>query len=327
MKKEIRLKLLELYDLDIDKAKVEYGLQHYSFFFPKEESLIRLGKATKEDRQSEISRLMWADDLKQFKGTICEPIPSNKGHVLEKFVISGIEFAASRIKVPQGKILHAGDINPMFLICAGDLLGSIHYASKDQSELGMKFNMRSFISEFEEKTKRLGTFLSADMRLAFLNIAEEVDKKEKVPSSYGVCYGEYALGNMLVDSNNVWLFDFEGSGYGYYAMDVAAFIFSCLKDNPRKDKGAKELAKEFFLPWFRVGYSIHFPREERNFENLGMFLRFTIASSLMEILESENQETEAELKEVVAYYKKILEYEDIYEGIDWARKNPIHKEK
>ena len=87
LKEKIREVLLQRYDVDIDKAKCYFSTQNFAFIFPGESFMIRVSATQKKTRSEIMSELMWLDDLKQFKETVCEPNVSKLGNLLEEFEI------------------------------------------------------------------------------------------------------------------------------------------------------------------------------------------------------------------------------------------------
>ena len=76
--------LQERYGVDIAQAKCFFSTQNYAFIFPGEPYMIRVSMTPKKSRAEILSELMWVDDLKQFKQTICEPNMSQNGKLLEQ---------------------------------------------------------------------------------------------------------------------------------------------------------------------------------------------------------------------------------------------------
>ena len=103
LKKMMREILLESYGVDIDEAKCHYSTQNYAFIFPEHPYMIRVSMTPKKTRKEILSELMWVDDLKQFKQTICEPSVSLKGNLLEER--RGEEaFIGNILQYPDGQI-------------------------------------------------------------------------------------------------------------------------------------------------------------------------------------------------------------------------------
>ena len=98
LKKELREKLLECYNVDIDNAVLEYSTQHYAFIFANKPYMIRVSMTPRRTRQEILSELLWVDDLKLFKQTICEPELSVKNNIMEEFEINGTLYRASMFR-------------------------------------------------------------------------------------------------------------------------------------------------------------------------------------------------------------------------------------
>ena len=71
LKAAMREILLERYSIDIDEAKCSFSTQNYAFIFPGKPFMIRVSAAPKKTRAEILSELIWLDDLKQFKQTVC----------------------------------------------------------------------------------------------------------------------------------------------------------------------------------------------------------------------------------------------------------------
>lgn len=143
--KPMREILLKCYGVDIDEAKCHYSTQNYAFIFPEKPYMIRVSMTPKKTRKEILSELLWVDDLKQFKQTICEPSVSLNGNLLEEFEIDAVIYRASMFRTARGNVQTMAKMDPMFFICVGELLGKIHYVSTNERELGMRLPLLSII--------------------------------------------------------------------------------------------------------------------------------------------------------------------------------------
>ena len=83
----MRAIILDRYGVDIENAQCHFSTQNYAFIFPGEPFMIRVSVAPQKSRSEILSELMWLDDLKQFKQTVCEPNVSLRGNILEEFEV------------------------------------------------------------------------------------------------------------------------------------------------------------------------------------------------------------------------------------------------
>ena len=121
-----------------------------------------------------MSELMWIDDLKLFKQTICEPNVSLLGNILEEFKIDGKVYRASMFRTARGVIKETTDMTPMFFICVGDLLGAIHYVSTNERESGLKFKRSSQQEKFSALKERVFDKVPEGIKERILKIEEKV---------------------------------------------------------------------------------------------------------------------------------------------------------
>ena len=140
--------LLDRYGADIDRAKCYFSTQNHAFVFPGEPYMIRVSVSQKKTRSEVLSELMWLDDLKQFKQTVCEPNVSLRGNLLEEFEIDGKTYRASMFRTARGVIRTTTDMTPMYFICCGELLGVIHHVSTDEREKGFRFKRGTKADDF-----------------------------------------------------------------------------------------------------------------------------------------------------------------------------------
>lgn len=256
-KNKLRNILLERYDVDIDKAKLYLSTQNYAFIFPDEPFMIRVSLTPKKTRSEILSELMWLDDLKQFKETVCEPNVSKLGNLLEEFEIDGRVYRASMFRTARGVIKTSPEMKPMFFICVGDLLGTIHHVSTDERELGINFKRKEKSEEFVLLKERVKDKIPSDILARIEKIEEEVNRLPKDIGIYGLCHGDFHVNNFFVEDNNIWVFDFDGCSYANYLYDAASFIQACFLRGYGAGKDLREVMNNEILPYLKIGYSLN----------------------------------------------------------------------
>lgn len=193
LKKNMRDILLDCYGVDIEKAKCHFSTQNYAFIFPGEPFMIRVSATPKKTRGEILSELMWLNDLKQFKQTVCEPNVSLHGNLLEEFEIDGQTYRASMFRTARGVIKTTTDMTPMFFICAGDLLGAIHHVSTDERELGIKFKRQSKAEDFAALKARVADRVPSHIMERIEQIETQVNELSQDVGRYGICHGGPAV--------------------------------------------------------------------------------------------------------------------------------------
>ena len=196
--KKMREILLDRYGVDTNDAKCHYSTQNYAFIFPNHPYMIRVSMTPKKTRKEILSELMWVDDLKQFKQTICEPSVSLKGNLLEEFEIDGVTYRASMLRTARGNVQVSTEMTPMFFICVGELLGMIHYASTNEREIGMNYKRRTIAESFAAQKEKVWEKLSPAVQAKIEAIENEVNALPQDLGKYGICHGDFHSNNFFV---------------------------------------------------------------------------------------------------------------------------------
>ena len=203
-KKKLREILLDRFGIDIDQSKCFSSTQNYAFVPYGEPSfMIRVSKTPKKTRSEIMSELLWLDDLKLFKHTICEPAVSLGGGLLEEFEIDGKCYRASMFRTARGTIKRSREMTPMFFICVGELLGSIHRASEEEGKEGFRFQRKSKSDDFIALKEAAFPNVPAEIQKRILEIEERVNRLPQESGSYGLCHGDFHMNNFFVEENNV----------------------------------------------------------------------------------------------------------------------------
>ncbi len=281
LKKAMRNILMERYGVDIDEAKCFYSTQNYAFIFPEKPYMIRVSMTPKKSKQEIMSEIMWVDDLKLFKETVCEPSVSLKGNLLEEFEIDGIVHRASMFRTARGNVQSSLNMTPMFFICVGDLLGGIHRVSTEQAEMGFHYKRRNMSEIFSEQKEKVWHLLSPEVQNRIEDIEKKVNALSQDIGRYGLCHGDFHMKNFFVEANNIWVFDFDGCTYANYLYDVAAFVQACFLYGYGAGKDCRTVLNEDILPYFKIGYTLNHKVDENYWDNLELLISYRTAFTLM----------------------------------------------
>lgn len=320
LKAKMREILLERYGVDINEAKCYFSTQNYAFIFPDKPYMIRVSITPKKSRQEIMSELIWVDDLKQFKQTVCEPSVSQQGKLLEEFEIDGNTFRASMFRTARGNVQSTPDMSPMFFICVGDLLGGIHHVSTNERELGMTYKRRSMAEIFaEQKGKVIDTF-PAEVQKRIETIEQKVNQLPQDLGQYGICHGDFHVNNFFVEANNIWLFDFDGCAYANYLYDVAAFVQACFLNGYGAGKDCRTALAEDILPYFRIGYELNHKVDEDYWNNLELLISYRTAFTLMMLSQIDKCGVADNLDQIKQFFSFIITQDSPLDAMTQAMK-------
>lgn len=318
LKKIFREIIMERYGVDIDEAVLRFSTQNYAFIFPDKPYMIRVSMSPKKTRQEILSEMMWIDDLKSFKETVCEPSPSLQGKLMEEFEVDGMTYRAGMFRKAKGNIKATVDMTPMFFICVGDLLGTIHQVSTDEREMGLQFSRKKKMDEMMEYKEQWDT-VPEDIRRRILDIKEKLDALPKDVGKFGICHGDFHSNNFFVEENNIWLFDFDGCTYANYLYDVASFVQSCLLFGYKQGEDCRKVLYEDILPYFKIGYELNKECDEHYWDDLELFIAARTALSYLALLDIEKCGVVENLEQIKQFFGFIISQDDILDAMTKAR--------
>lgn len=321
LKATMRGILLDCYGVDINDAKWFFSTQNYAFIFPDEPFMIRVSMAPKKTRAEILSELMWLDDLKQFKQTVCEPHVSLRGNLLEEFEIDGKTYRASMFRTARGVIKPTTDMSPMFFICCGDLLGAIHHVSTDERIKGFKFMRKSKAEDFSALKERVQDKIPEHIMARINWIEQQVAELPQEIGHYGICHGDFHMNNFFVEENNIWVFDFDGCAYAHYLYDIASFIQACFLYGYGAGRDLRTVMEDEILHYFKIGYTLNKECDEHFWDNLDLFMMYRAALTYMSLCEIENVGVMEDTQKVKQFFMYLVSSDDIMASMTTAMKN------
>lgn len=317
LKKAMRDILIERYGADIEKAKCHFSTQNYAFVFPGEPFMIRVSATPKKTRSEILSELMWLDDLKQFKQTVCEPNVSLCGNLLEEFEIDGRIYRASMFRTARGVIKTTTDMTPIFFICVGDLLGAIHRVSTDERKLGIRFKRQSKAEDFAALKTRVAAKVPPHIMEKIQKIEMQVNGLSQDIGRYGICHGDFHMNNFFVEENNIWVFDFDGCAYAHYLYDIASFIQACFLRGYGAGRDLRKVMDEI-LYYFKIGYTLSKSCDEHFWDDLELFITYRTAFTYLSLCEIDNIGVVEDTNKIKQFFGFIVSQDDVMDAMTSA---------
>lgn len=315
MKNQIQEILLDRYAVDIHQANMFFSTQNYVFVFPGKDYMIRVSIAAEKTRREILSELMWLDDLKSFASTICEPSPSLGGNLLEEFILDGTTYRAAMFRTARGNVKQIADMNPMFFICVGELLGKIHKVSAEEQELGMRFARSSLTEKFDNRLQMCRDRIPEKIQEKILRIQQAVEALPRELGQYGLCHGDFHLNNFFVEHNNIWVFDFDSCCYANYLYDIVSFLQSCLLQGYHAGEDMRKVIFEDILPWLRIGYELHHKLEDSHWDQLETFLAYRTAFTYLALMDIEEYGLDDTLNQMKQFFAYIMSQECVIDAM------------
>jgi Ser/Thr protein kinase RdoA (MazF antagonist) len=313
----IREIILQRYGVDIELSEKIFSTQNYAFIFPGQPFMIRISVTSKKTRGELLSELIWLDDLKQFKQTVCEPHVSLLGNLLEEFEINGQIYRASMFRTAKGAINTTTEMPLMFFISVGDLLGTIHYTSTDERKLGIKFKRKNKSDDFATLKERVTDKVHSHIMDKINIIESQVNSLSQDIGQYGLRHCDFHINNFFVDVNNIWVFDFDSCAYAHYLYDVASFIQACFLRGYGAGKDLRIVMNEI-LYYFKIGYSINKSCDEQYWDNLELFINYRNALTYLSLCEIDNIGVVEDTDKIKKFFAFIMSQDNMMDAMTFA---------
>lgn len=288
-KEELREKILECYGRDIAEGSCHFSSRNYAFVISEGSYpvAIRVSVNSGKDRKDVVSELMWVDDLRRELPTISQAVPSLYNHIAEDFEIGGVKYCVTMFRKANGDVLAPKYWNPEYFKETGRVLGQIHRTGKEGYELGFRYKRCQWYEKKSFDFECLENYLGASAREKAQAIYDEVRALPQTPEVYGMIHGDYQSGNLFVDWDKVWVFDFDDCCYGYYMQDVAeAMQLFLLEGRYRGNEERREVfyGKDGIFTLFKEGYEEYNHLPESHWEKIGLFFKLrTVETSIITI--------------------------------------------
>lgn len=188
--------------------------------------------------------LHWVRELARQGAPVAAPIPSIHGRLVETFTAAGQTYVIVAVEKAPGVLAEQLPFtvwDDALFRRMGQVAGQLHaiaggYIPPEPGlrrpawdEAGNCFN--------EPLPEALATGWLAERR------AEVLTRLQALPqdaASYGLIHADFHAANFFIDvpTQRITVFDFDDCVYGWYAMDIAMFLFDMLVVYPHADKAA-----------------------------------------------------------------------------------------
>jgi len=214
-----------------------------------------------------FDELSAAIDYQRFLGShavpVCKPILSSTHRYIEQILQKEMVFLAHATDEVPGTLMHFEYTNSEVYKSWGRTLATLHkvaHTYKPVSELSFKTwkdvwaETANSISKEDEALKR-----------EYLLIDSWFKQLPKELMDYGLTHGDHRTANILYDSKQVYIIDFDEPVYHWFMADIAR-PFLELSSTPFSDWQDK-------FEWFIAGYRSVFPVNEYLLQHINWFVR------------------------------------------------------
>lgn len=262
------------FGLDTEKIKSLDGFENYVCESTRSGRpyVLRISHSARRSADQVRAELDWVNYLAEHGASVCVPMRSNDGSLVETFESGEQTLCAVVFEKAEGRYIKRDNQTPAMTRNRGRLLGKIHALSKAYvSGEGRPQRFHWYQEEdFADFEKFLGPGDSGVAR----KFHELITRLRSFPTdreSYGLIHFDAHTGNMLFEGNRPTLFDFDDCAYDFFMADIAIPLFYAVLFLPDKWKPI-EYARGFLNEMFE-GYSEHNSLDRRWLELIPLILK------------------------------------------------------
>jgi Ser/Thr protein kinase RdoA (MazF antagonist) len=195
--------------------------------------------------------------------SVNKPIPSKDGKMIETLETPFGRLYAVVFQYLDGDICEMDEVSDSHYRLWGEALGKIHYYSK---QFCLENNLRK--NSVYELLNEIEVNLSLEKSLCneLNEIRRWIETLPITEQNYGYIHYDFELDNIIWDTNNPQMLDFESAMDCWYAADIAF----ALRDVFEEKVDLLDTRFQLFL----AGYRNQYPISDEEIEQIPMFLRF-----------------------------------------------------
>ncbi|MFC1743597.1 phosphotransferase enzyme family protein [Candidatus Riflebacteria bacterium] len=236
-----------IHNLDLDEIASRYGVlkgqlsfkqcsQNYIYFYEKDGNsyVLRICDTSHRNENLLKAELDWIFFLADNGISLCLPIPSKNGKLIEKLNVNNTFFYAVAFNKAQGFPIEEKNLNNALFEKTGRSMGRLHKLSKKY--LPHKNVVKRFLWHQNPLcTTDVDKYLPLSQGMVKIRLQKLVNKLEQLPENsdnFGLIHSDFGYHNMHIYNDRLILFDFDNCEYSYFIADIAATLYAIVSFKP-----------------------------------------------------------------------------------------------
>jgi Ser/Thr protein kinase RdoA (MazF antagonist) len=218
------------------------------------------------------AELHWIFHLKRCGLTVCAPVPSSRGMLMETCQANGRQFFAAAFERARGVPVRRSHLDRAHMIALGRMLGHLHAASMDYptaSRMNWDYNLPGLLKLVHDDPEAHDGLMHSAAAIAAL---------PRDRNNFGLVHNDLHMHNYFIEDDTIWLFDFDCCLYNWFASDIACTWYFALSWLSGKDRAMWQKIQQPILSLLLQGYRQVHPISQQWIEQLPLFFRFRALS-------------------------------------------------
>jgi Ser/Thr protein kinase RdoA (MazF antagonist) len=295
------------------------AVENFVYDFPcrGRDLILRLTHSSHRTPELVRGELDWIHSLHENGASVCRPIPSAQGALVEVIPAGDTCFIATVLERAQGERARAANPeiwNAELFRNWGRTIGRMHALTKRYTVPDPAIKRPEWHEE--ELIVNAGRYLPPSEAEALCAIEECVAWLSALPrdgESYGLIHTDVHQGNFHVHEGEITVFDFDDCTYHWFAFDVAIPLYYSVLWLPRDGGDRREEFARELMPPLMAGYREENPLDAFWMRQIPGFLRFRDLQLYIFCFKKFDM---TDLKENQARFFNLVKA-NVQEGVSW----------
>ncbi|MDF2700772.1 MAG: YerI protein [Haloplasmataceae bacterium] len=243
----------ECYEFDKNTLHFISDSTNQIYFFTKDNKsyILRFSNRPKEYMHQIQAEMDWLFYLANVEVNVSLPYRNKSGKLLDTYQADDEFYIISAFEMAKGLFWDKNDEkrwNETVFYNWGKVMGDIHNKSKKYipiNDVDKRKDWNGYECLMIDKLRDLPT-----LKQISHSIIKEILNFSKDKDSYGLIHYDLHPWNFLIDNDQIRVFDFDDSLYGWFAMDIAIALYHALwwglpDKNNQKNEMALKIIKSF----------------------------------------------------------------------------------
>jgi Ser/Thr protein kinase RdoA (MazF antagonist) len=254
MKKHL-IKLLSeavsLYGIDPDSLMNLNGNESMVFSYMKEqkEYILKITHSSHRTLEEILAEIDWLKFLDAANIKVSNPIPSKKGHFVERIAWNNSYYSIISYEKASGHIIERKNFTPQIIQHWGATMGRIHYVTKSYEPT----NPYKRNHWYENKYVNIDIKAIPAVKRKYEEIKERLSSLPMSSNDYGLIHSDFHHRNFLLNDQSITVIDFDDAEYSWFINDIAKTLYNETFNFSVPSKERHEFAP-YFLDYFLTGY-------------------------------------------------------------------------
>jgi Ser/Thr protein kinase RdoA (MazF antagonist) len=267
-----------LYPFDINTIRLIRSSKYspndiYAFTKNKKEYILRIATHEKDNSFKTIGEMEWLAFLHGRGVPVSMPLPMKDERLVASFTSNNKFHAVCAFEKAEGKHCEKDDPNtwnPQVINDWGFVMGSIHRETKEFQISDSRFTRGVFDGgdiDGSDVLEKAFAKIPAIQKFAD-NLISQLLSLPQTKDTYGLIHNDFHQNNFFVNDNKVYVFDFDDSIFGYFALDIGIALHHALHNATGKPDAERIILQ------FMQGYKRANKLDEQALKSILSFIKY-----------------------------------------------------